>query len=117
MYTDIIIEVLKIALMLLGLVIGRYFVPWTKEMLGEVKYAQVEREISMLVYAIQERYGDSKTGTERREIVERKIKAYLQEKGIELTDDQIRELNDAAVKAMKIAEEAGKKTDEIVPAT
>ena len=101
---DIIFEVAKLVVMIVFLVMSRYLIPWIKEELGNVRYAQIEREISMLVYAIQERYGNDMTGAERREIV-RKIKEYLQTKNISLTDERIRELNDAAVKAMKIAEE------------
>ena len=104
---EIIFEVVKILVMVVALAFARYAVPWMKEMLGEVRYTQIEREFSKLVYAIQERYGDDKTGAERRAIVSEKIKEFLQAKNISLTDEQIRELNDAAVKAMKIAQETG----------
>ena len=109
--SDIIIEVVKLALMLAVLLFCRYIIPWVKEMLGEIRYSQVEREFAKLVYAVQERYGDSKTGAERRAIVTEKIKEFLTAKNISLTDEQIRELNDAAVKAMKIAEESGVKIE------
>lgn len=111
MTSDIIIEVVKLALMVAALMFCRYIIPWAKEMLGEVKYRQIEREFSKLVYAVQERYGDSKTGAERRAIVTEKIKEFLQSKNISLTDEQIRELNDAAYKAMKIAEDSGVKIE------
>lgn len=111
--SDIIIEVVKLALMLAALLFCRYIIPWAKEMLGEIRYSQVEREFAKLVYAVQERYGDSKTGAERRAIVTEKIKEFLTAKNISLTDEQIRELNDAAVKAMKIAEESGVKIEAI----
>ena len=109
--SDIIIEAVKLALMLAALLFCRYIIPWAKEMLGEIRYSQVEREFAKLVYAVQERYGDSKTGAERRAIVTEKIKEFLTAKNISLTDEQIRELNDAAVKAMKIAEESGVKIE------
>ena len=52
MTNDIIIEVVKLALMVAVLVFCRYIIPWAKEMLGEVKYRQIEREFSKLVYAV-----------------------------------------------------------------
>lgn len=102
---EMIFEIVRVVLMLVVLAFARYAVPWMKETLGELKYAQIKREFSTLVYAIQERYGDSTTGAERRAIVTEKIKEFLISKNISLTDEQIRELNDAAVKAMKLAEE------------
>ena len=105
--SEIIFEVVKILVMIVVLAFARYAVPWMKEMLGEVKYTQIEREFSKLVYAIQERYGNDISGAERRAIVTEKIKEFLQAKNISLTDEQIRELNDAAVKAMKIAQDSG----------
>ncbi len=108
---EIIFEAVKLVLMIAILALCRYGIPWAKEMLGDIRYAQIEREFSKLVYAIQERYGDSKDGAERREIVKERIKEFLASKNITLTDEQIRELNDAAVKAMKIAEETANKPE------
>ena len=108
---DIIFEVVKLVVMVVFLVMSRYLIPWIKEQLGDIRYSRVEREISKLVYAIQERYGDDKTGPERRAIVTEKIKEFLISKNISLTDEQIRELNDAAVRAMKIAEEMNAKPE------
>ncbi len=109
--TDIILEVVKLILMLTVLILFRYIIPWAKEMLGDIRYSRIERELTKLVYAIQERYGESKTGAERRAIVTEKIKEFLIMKNISLTDEQIRDFIDAVVKAMKIAEEAGIKID------
>lgn len=82
----------------------RFFIPWIKEKIGNEKYERVKAEIQTLVYAIQERYGKELTGPERRAIVLEKIKEFLISKNISLTDDQLRELNDAAVFAMKLAQ-------------
>ena len=101
----IIFEIIKLVLILAILVFCRCFLPLAKEMVGEIRYRQIEREVSKLVYAVQERYGDSKDGAARRAIVTEKIKEFLVMNNISLTDDQIRELNDAAVKTMKIAME------------
>ena len=89
------------ALVFLGI---RLFIPWIKEKIGNEKYERVKAEIQTLVYAVQERYGKELTGPERRAIVLEKIKEFLISKNISLTDDQLRELNDAAVFAMKLAQ-------------
>lgn len=82
----------------------KFFIPWIKEKIGNEKYERVKAEIQTLVYAVQERYGQELTGPERRAIVLEKIKEFLVSKNISLTDDQLRELNDAAVFAMKLAQ-------------
>jgi len=81
----------------------RFFIPWIKEKIGNEKYERVKAEIQTLVYAVQERHGKELTGPERRAIVIERIKEFLTSKNISLTDDQLRELNDAAVFAMKLA--------------
>ena len=108
---NIILEAVKLLLMVAFLVFFRYIIPWAKETLGAVRYAQLEREIIKLVYAVQERYGDSKSGEERRAIVRDKIKDFLTNKKIYISDEELRELNDAAVKTMKIAQEYGLKVN------
>ncbi len=96
-----IMVILLFTLVFLGI---RFFIPWIKEKIGNEKYERVKAEIQTLVYAIQERYGKELTGPERRAIVLEKIKEFLISKNISLTDDQLRELNDAAVFAMKLAQ-------------
>lgn len=96
-----IMAIFLFALVFLGI---RFFIPWIKEKIGNEKYERVKAEIQTLVYAIQERYGKELTGPERRAIVLEKIKEFLISKNISLTDDQLRELNDAAVFAMKLAQ-------------
>ena len=101
---DILFSVLVILLFAVVFLGIRFFIPWIKEKIGNEKYASVKAEIQTLVYAVQERYGKELTGPERREIVLKKIKEFLISKNITLTDDQLRELNDAAVFAMKLAQ-------------
>lgn len=101
---DILFSVLVILLFAVVFLGIRFFIPWIKEKIGNEKYESVKAEIQTLVYAVQERYGNELTGPERRAIVLEKIKEFLISKNITLTDDQLRELNDAAVFAMKLAQ-------------
>lgn len=101
---DILFSVLLILLFAVVFLGIRFFIPWIKEKIGNEKYESVKAEIQTLVYAVQERYGNELTGPERRAIVLGKIKEFLVSKNISLTDDQLRELNDAAVFAMRLAQ-------------
>ena len=101
---EILFSIMVIFLFTLVFLGIRFFIPWIKEKIGNEKYERVKAEIQTLVYAIQERYGKELTGPERRAIVLEKIKEFLISKNISLTDDQLRELNDAAVFAMKLAQ-------------
>lgn len=101
---DILFSVLLILLFAVVFLGIRFFIPWIKEKIGNEKYESVKAEIQTLVYAVQERYGNELTGPERRAIVLEKIKEFLVSKNISLTDDQLRELNDAAVFAMRLAQ-------------
>lgn len=101
---DILFSVLVILLFAVVFLGIRFFIPWIKEKIGNEKYESVKAEIQTLVYAVQERYGNELTGPERRAIVFEKIKEFLVSKNISLTDDQLRELNDAAVFAMRLAQ-------------
>ena len=95
--------VLLILTFVLCYVTVKFLIPYVKERIGNEKYDRLKKELITLVYAVQERYGKELTGPERRAIVLQRIQEFLKAKNISLTDEQLRELNDAAVFAMKLA--------------
>lgn len=101
---DLIFQIVETAVMVCVLILFRYVIPWVRQSLYNIKYERVVKEFSTLVYAVQERYKD-KEGAEKRQIVTDKIKELLKTMNVNLKDEQIRELNDAAVMAMRIAKE------------
>lgn len=101
--SEIIFQVLKLTVMLTGFVAGLYVIPWLRAELGTARYERIREEAEKLVLAVQQMYG-AKTGAERLEIVTGRLYAYLAEHRIDLTEEQVRELIEAAVKQMKLAE-------------
>ena len=96
-------EILRLALMLAVFCVFRFLIPWMKEKLGNEKTAAIQTEVEKLVLATQQMYG-AESGAERLAIVTEKIKNFLIQKNITLSDEQIRDFIEAAVKAMKMAQ-------------
>ena len=89
--SDICFEGLKILVMVAVLVLTRYVLPWVKS--KAVLMAQQTMKAT--------------DGKEKKAIVTQFLKELLQEKNIALSDTQIEILIEAAVKQMKIQENAG----------
>lgn len=96
-------EILRLALILAVFCVFRFLIPWMKEKLGNEKTAAIKTEVEKLVLATQQMYG-AESGAERLAIVTEKIKNFLIQKNITLSDEQIRDFIEAAVKAMKMAQ-------------
>lgn len=103
---EIVKLVLTLAITLLFGLITKELIPWLREKLGNEKMQNIESAARKFVLAAQQQYWQ-KTGPERRAIVTEKIRALLISKNISMTDEQIRDLLEAAVKAMNIEESAG----------
>ena len=96
-------EILRLVLMLAVFCVFRFLIPWMKEKLGNEKTTAIKTEVEKLVLATQQMYS-TESGAERLAIVTEKIKNFLIQKNITLSDEQIRDFIEAAVKAMKIAQ-------------
>lgn len=103
MANEVVYLVLKIVVILAVTIVTRYLIPWIKEKIGNEQYDRIEKEVTKFVLAIQQMYPEL-AGPEKRKIVTEKIIEYLASKNIELTNDQIRDLIESAVKTMKIQE-------------
>ena len=102
---EIVKLVLTLVITFLFGLITKELIPWLREKLGNEKMQTIESAARKFVLATQQQCWQ-KTGSERRAIVTEKIKALLISKNIEMTDEQIRDLLEAAVKAMNIDENA-----------
>lgn len=85
-------EILRLVEEIILIVISVYVVPWVREKVATTK-------LENLVHAAQAMY-QSKTGPERREIVIGWYKSSPVSKLLRLTDDQVRQLLEAAYKRM-----------------
>ena len=103
---DIIFEVCKVVVMIAVLVITRYLVPWLKEKIGADRMAQIEKWTKYAVEMAQQVHW-SQPGKDRKAIVTEFLREILTAKNISISDEQLNVLIEAAVKEMKIAENAG----------
>ena len=98
---DIIFEVVKLVVMVVALLIGRYVIPWIKAKMETEKVQHIAYWVKMAVLMAQQVYGDE-SGADRKDIVLSFIKQFLAEKHLEISDEELDILIEAAVKQMKI---------------
>lgn len=103
---EIVFEIIKVVVMVTALVIARYLVPWIKEKIGADKLAEVEKWVKYAVLKAQQVLWQE-TGADKKAYVTEFLKELLIAKNIALSDEQLDVLIEAAVKQMKIAENAG----------
>lgn len=103
---EILFEIIKLIVMLAALVIARYLVPWLKRKIGADKLAEAEKWAKYAVLKAQQVLGEE-SGEDRKAYVTEFLKELLIAKNIALSDEQLDVLIEAAVKQMKIAENAG----------
>ena len=104
--SDICFEGLKILVMVAVLVLTRYVLPWVKSKADSEKLNLVAQWAYKAVFMAQQTM-KATDGKEKKAIVTQFLKELLQEKNIALSDTQIEILIEAAVKQMKIQENAG----------
>ena len=104
--SDICFEGLKILVMVAVLVLTRYVLPWVKSKADSEKLNLVAQLAYKAVLMAQQTM-KATDGKEKKAIVTQFLKELLQEKNIALSDTQIEILIEAAVKQMKIQENAG----------
>lgn len=103
---EIVFEIIKVVVMVTALVIARYLVPWIKDKIGADKLAEVEKWVKYAVLKAQQVLWEE-TGADKKAYVTEFLKELLIAKNIALSDEQLDVLIEAAVKQMKIAENAG----------
>lgn len=104
--SDICFEGLKILVMVAVLVLTRYVLPWVKSKADSEKLNLVTQWAYKAVLMVQQTMKTT-DGKEKKAIVTQFLKEILQEKNITLSDAQIEILIEAAVKQMKLQENAG----------
>ena len=103
---DIIFEIVKVVVMVAALVITRYLIPWLKEKIGADKLAVAEKWARYAVLKAQQVLWDE-SGKDRKAYVTEFLKEILIAKNIALSDEQLDVLIEAAVKEIKMQENAG----------
>lgn len=98
---DIILELLKLTIMIATLVITRYVVPWIKAKTQSDTMSVLIDWVMQAVLAAEQTHGAG-TGTEKKQIVREFIQKILAQKGVELTDEEIDIMIEAAVKQIQM---------------
>jgi len=106
---EIVFEVIRIIVMAAALVVVRYLVPWIREKIGADRLMQVEKWVRYSVEMAQQVYW-SRPGQDRKAIVTAFLKEILTAKNISISAEQLDILVEAAVKEMKMQENAGATT-------
>lgn len=104
--SDIIFEILKLAVMVAALVITRYVIPWLRAQVDNEALTLVAKWASKAVHSTQQVMA-SESGAEKKAVVTQFLKEILTAKNISLSDSQIDALIEAAVKEMKNQENSG----------
>lgn len=103
---EILFEIIKVVVMVAALAITRYLVPWLREKIGADKLAAAEKWARYAVLKAQQVLWEQ-GGQDKKAYVMGFLKEILIAKNITLSDEQLDVLIEAAVKQMKIEENAG----------
>lgn len=100
-------ELLKFAVMfvmaVVAYVIRRDLVPFIQSKMTADQLKTAREMATMFVYMAEQTFGD-KTGAERKQLVKDALCEALKSAGIDMTDQFVDDMIEAAVKGMKIAE-------------
>jgi len=101
--SEIVLEILKVIVMLAVLWMTRYLIPWIKDQIGAKQMEEIRAWVNDAVLMAQQVH-DAKPGAERKAIVVDLLRNMLIEKNIDISQEQLDTLIEAAVKAMKMQE-------------
>lgn len=94
-------DMLKIVVSVCAAIITVYAVPYLKTLKEDRRYAQILDMVEVAVRAAEQTIKGAGKGVEKKKEVENIIYAWLMEKGIEITPEQINQLIECAVYQMK----------------
>lgn len=98
---EILYEILKASIVLVLILLTRYAVPYLKQMAENSKYEWVVKWAEVAVNSAEQTVFGDKKGPERKAIVTQFIKKMLLQKNISISDEQLNNIIEAAVFAMK----------------
>lgn len=98
---DILFEILKAVVVLVIILVGRYGIPYLKQLAENKKCDWVIKWVEIAVKSAEQTIFGDKKGAERKAIVTAFIKKLLLQKNISLSDAQLDNIIEAAVFAMR----------------
>ncbi len=98
---EMVMEILKVIVKLAELLVTRYLIPWIKAQIGAKQMDEIRAWVKDAVLMAQQVH-KAKLGAERKAIVVDIIRKMLIKKNIDISEEQLNTLIEAAVKAMKM---------------
>lgn len=94
-------DLLKIVISVCAAIITVYAVPYLKTLKEDRRYSQILEMVDVAVRAAEQTIKGAGKGVEKKEKVENIIYAWLMERGIEISTEQINQLIECAVYQLK----------------
>lgn len=94
-------DILKIVISVCAALVTVYVIPYLKTLKEDRRYAQILDMVEVAVRAAEQTIKGAGKGVEKKKEVENIIYAWLLEKGIEITPEQINQLIECAVYQLK----------------
>lgn len=98
---DILFEILKAVVALVIILVSRYGIPYLKQLAENKNQEWIVKWVGIAVKATEQTVFGDKKGAERKAIVTKFIKELLLKKNISISDEQLSNIIEAAVFAMK----------------
>lgn len=103
--SNIIFDIIRIVVFAVFMIASKYIIPlvvsWLKNHISENQYQLLIAVINSAVHALEQEYkGQTGQGTFKKEQVTAYVKEYCEKHGIEITDEQLSTLIEAAVYGM-----------------
>ena len=100
--SDIVFDIVRIIVFAVFMIASKYVIPllvqWLKSLVNEHQYKLLFSVVTAAVQALEQEFkGQSGQGAIKKEQVVASVKAYCEKHGIDISDDQIDKLIEAAV--------------------
>lgn len=102
---DVIFNILMLIISIVSMLVARYLIPWIKSRMSHETLDMAKRIAEIAVLAAQQIHWEQ-SGAERKKYAISYVHDFCSTHGIEISEEQIDALIEAAVKSMKIAEKA-----------
>lgn len=108
--SNLIFDIIRIFVFAVFMIASKYIIPlvvaWLKNRISENQYQLLIAVINSAVHALEQEFkGQTGQGSTKKEQVTAYVKAYCEKHGIEITDEQLSTLIEAAVYGMNKAKE------------
>lgn len=94
---ELLFDVVKIVVAVMAVLISTYLVPYLKSLARNEKYARLVEFVSTAVHAAEQTIKGDGRGGERKHEVLKQVRGWLNGRGIDVTEEQLNILVEAAV--------------------